>query len=258
MKKIFIAIIALVGSIAAAAAAVSPSMADSAYNKEMYGEAVELYRQVLAEQGPSADVYYNLGNALYRQGKPAGAVINYERALRIDPGHSDARANLKFVNSRLEDKPEDNNSFLTRLHHSIVTSATANAWAWISLCAFLLLCGLIALYIFSGNITLRKVGFFGGIVMVVATFYFVIVTIDAVKHFNNDMEAVVTVPSTLLNSAPRQPRQTEKVVPLHEGTKVQILDSVSTPDDPVSPRYYKISINGSAPAWLRATDVEKI
>lgn len=258
MKKIFIAIIALVGSIAAAAAAVSPSMADSAYNKEMYGEAVELYRQVLAEQGSSADVYYNLGNALYRQGKVAGAVINYERALRIDPGHSDARANLKFVNSRLEDKPEDNNSFLTRLHHSIVTSATANAWAWISLCAFLLLCGLIALYIFSGNIALRKLGFFGGIVMVVATFYLVIVTIDAVKHFNNDAEAVVTAPSTLLNSAPRQPRQTEKVVPLHEGTKVQILDSVSTPDDPVSPRYYKISINGSAPAWLRATDVEKI
>ena len=94
--------------------------------------------------------------------------------------------------------------------------------------------------------------------MLAATVYLVVVTVDAAKHFNDHSEAVVIVPSTLLNSAPRQPRQTEKVVPLHEGTKVEILDSVSTPDDPVSPRYYKISINGSAPAWLRATDVEII
>ncbi len=258
MKKIFTAIIAIIGSIAAAAAAVSPSMADSAYNKEMYGDAVDLYRQILAENGPSADVYYNLGNALYRQDNVAGAVLNYERALRIDPGHADARANLQFVNSRLEDKPENNNSFLTRLHHSAVTATSANTWAWVALGAFLLLCGLTALYIFSGNVLLRKVGFFGGIVMLAATVYLIVVTVDAAKHFNDHSEAVVTVPSTLLNSAPRQPRQTEKVVPLHEGTKVQILDSVSTPDDPVSPRYYKISINGSAPAWLRATDVEII
>lgn len=257
MKKIFTAIIAIFGTIAAAAA-VAPSMADSAYNKEMYGDAADLYRQILAEQGPSADVYYNLGNALYRQDNVAGAVINYERALRIDPGHADARANLAFVNSRLEDKPENNNSFLTRLHHSVVTSTSADTWAWITLGAFLLLCGLIALYIFSGNVMLRKVGFFGGLVVLAATVYLVVVTVDAAKHFNDHSEAVVTVPSTLLNSAPRQPRQTEKVVPLHEGTKVEILDSVSTPDDPVSPRYYKISINGSAPAWLRATDVEII
>ena len=68
----------------------------------------------------------------------------------------------------------------------------------------------------------------------------------------------MTVPTTLLNSVPRQPKQTEKVVPLHEGTKVQIIDSVSTPDDPVSPRWYNVKINNSTGAWLRATDVERI
>lgn len=256
MKKILFTLLTILMALAADAQPVA--MADSAYNKDQFGEAVRLYTEILSKCGPSSDVYYNLGNACYRHGDIAGAVLNYERALRIDPSNDDARANLQFVNSRLQDKPEDNNSLLTRVHHDIVTSTTANTWAWIAIATFVLLCAAAALYIFSGNVALRKTGFFGGIILVVLTVYFIVVAADAASHVNDHSEAIVTVPSTMLNSQPRQPKQTEKVVPLHEGTKVEIIDSVSTPDDPVSPRYYKVRINGSTPAWLRATDVERI
>lgn len=256
IRKIFTAIIALVSL--AAQAGVTPAMADSAYTREQYGEAIELYTQLLAERGPQAEVYYNLGNAWYRHGNVARAVLNYERALRIDPSNSDARANLAFVRSHLQDKPEENNSLFTRLHRGVVAALSANAWAWIALVSFIILCGAAAAYIFSGNVLLRKTGFFGGLAMIVVTVYFVVVAAEADSRLSDRSEAIVTVPSTLLNSSPRQPRQTEKVVPLHEGTKVEIIDSVSTPDDPVSPRYYKVRINGSTPAWLRSTDVERI
>lgn len=232
--------------------------ADSAYNQERFSEAVKLYNRALVENGRNADLYYNLGNANYRSGKIAQAVLAYERALRVNPAHADARANLEFVNSRLEDKPEDNNSLLTRAHQSVVRAMSANGWAWTAFAAFVLLCGAAALYIFSGNIMLRKTGFFGGMILVVVTIYFVVVAADASSRIDDHSEAIVTVPSTLLNSVPRQPRQTEKVVPLHEGTKVEIIDSVATPDDPVSPRWYNVRINGSTGAWLRATDVERI
>lgn len=256
MKKIILALIIIFT--AATAVAATPALADSAYSHEQYRDAADMYRQLLQENGPSADVYYNLGNALYRSDDISGAVLSYERALRINPRHEDARANLDFVNSRLQDKPENNNSFFTTLHHSVVTSATANTWAWLALAAFIVLCGAAAIYIFAGNVRLRKAGFFGGLVMLVVSLYFFVVAADAASHVTDRSEGIVTAASTMLNSAPRQPRQTEKVVPLHEGTKVEIIDSIATPDDPVSPRYYKVRINGSSPAWLRATDVERI
>ena len=261
MKRLKYALIIILLAVVAPAihAATVPALADSAYTHERWGEAIELYNNVLNEQGRSAAVYYNLGNAWYRKGNVAQAVLAYERALRIDPSHKEARANLDFVNNRLEDKPEDNNSIITSAHRSIVCAMSANSWAWIALLSFIILCGAVALYIFAGNVMLRKIGFFGGIALLIMSMYFIVVAHDAAKRINDHSEAIVTAPSTLLNSVPRQPRNTEKVVPLHEGTKVEIVDSIDTPDDPESPMWYNVRIGGgSASAWLRATDVERI
>lgn len=232
--------------------------ADSAYNKDNFSLAIELYKQALSEQGRNATLYYNLGNAEYRQGHIAEAVLAYERALRVDPSFADARTNLDFVRTKLQDKPEDNNSILQRAHSGLVRSMSANGWAFMAIAVFFVMLGFAAIYIFSSNVASRKVGFFGGIIALFVTIYFIVVAHDAWKRIDDHSEAIVTVPSTLLNSSPRQPKQTEKVVPLHEGTKVEIVDSVATPDDPVSPRWYKVKINGSNSAWLRATDVTRI
>ena len=257
-KTIFSLLICVAFSIADAFALSTAQLADSAYNKENYQLAVELYNQALEQNGRNANVYYNLGNAWYRRGNIAQSVLAYERALRVDPSFKEARTNLDFVRTQLQDKPEDNNSLLTRTHSNVVSSMSANAWAWTAFIAFLVLLGFASSYIFSSNIAVRKAGFFGGIVMLFLVVYFVVVAHDAALRVNDHSEAIVTVPSTLLNSVPRQPKQTEKVVPLHEGTKVEIIDSVSTPDDPVSPRWYNVRINGSSAAWLRATDVTRI
>ena len=199
MKHIAIIIISLLFAVIPVKAVESLcEQADSAYNKEDYAQAVALYNKILAENGRSADVYYNLGNAWYRRGNSAQAVLAYERALRVDPTHVDARNNLKFVNSRLEDKPEDNNSFLTSLHLSIVKSAKANTWAWLTLITFAIFCGAIAAYIFSSNISIRKIGFFGAIVLSIVTVYFIVVSVKAANLTDNNSEAVVIVPPTLL------------------------------------------------------------
>ena len=103
-----------------AATAASPAQqADSAYNKEDYRGAISLYKQAIDSDGVSADIYYNLGNAYFRNGQPGMAVVSYERALKLEPSHTDARHNLAFVRSRIQDLPEDDSSFLVNLHHGI-------------------------------------------------------------------------------------------------------------------------------------------
>lgn len=242
------------------AGAVSTAIqADSAYINEEYGRAIELYNQALSEYGPDAEVYYNLGNAYYRNDNLGRAVLAYERALRIDPAMGDARHNLAFVRTRLDDRPEDDSSFLSNVHMSILTCMSPNAWAITALAVFILLLVCVALYIFPNVVWMRKVGFFGGIVLIFVFIYALTIAFQSASRAGSHDEAVVIAPSTYLSSAPRAPRNAdEHAVALHAGTVVEIIDSVPTPDDPVSPMWYNVKLNNSTRAWLRSTDVERI
>ena len=45
----------------------------------------------------TANLFYNLADAYYRQGNRGQAILNYQRALLLDPSHAEAAANLAFV-----------------------------------------------------------------------------------------------------------------------------------------------------------------
>lgn len=258
MNKILLTIVALTLSSSSFSMTLG-QRADSAYNAENYREAIELYNRSIAEEGRSGDIYYNLGNAYYRADKLGKAVVSYERALQLDPTNKDARTNLEFVRSRIQDRPEDDTAFFASVHHSIVGSMTANAWAWTAFAVFVLLMGAVALYIFPTGVAMRKLGFFGGLVLLFVFLYTLLVASSAKRAATSHETAVVVVPSTQLTSAPRAPRTaSDKVVTIHEGTAVEIIDSVATPDDPRSPMWYNVKINNNTKAWLRASDVERI
>ena len=259
MKKFATILLAALSLTVSASALSTAQLADSAYNKQNYREAIELYQQSIATEGRSAVLYTNLGNAYFRNDNLGRAVLSYERALKLDPSDGDARQNLAFVRSRIQDRPEDDSSFFSNMHRSVVASARPDTWAWIAFGVFVLLVGAAALYIFSQNVALRKTGFFGGLVLLFVFAYLLFVAFDSVDRATGTSSAIVTAPSTQLTSAPRGAgSDSDKVVTIHEGTKVEIIDSVATPDDPVSPVWYNVNINHGTKAWLRATDVERI
>lgn len=259
MKHILLIIAFLATALGATAAQSAAQRADSAYNKEDYRLAITLYNQDLAENGPDAQVYYNLGNAYFRNDNLGRAVLSYERSLRLDPTDGDARHNLEFVRSRIQDRPEDDTSFLAALHHNILGTMTANGWAVTSIVLFVLFLGAAALYIFSSGVRLRKAGFFGGIILFFVFGYSLYVALDSTAIASSHNFAVVTAPSTMLSSQPRPSRTaTDRVVSIHEGTTVEIVDSVATPDDPQSPIWYQVKVNNATRAWLRGSDIERI
>ena len=76
------------------------------YQEGDFGGAAASYGAVLEGGFESAELYYNLGNAHFRLGDVAEAVLNYERAARLDPGNDDVQANLALVNRMLRDRIE--------------------------------------------------------------------------------------------------------------------------------------------------------
>lgn len=230
--------------------------ADSAYTNDDFQTAITLYNEVIKDEGTSSTLYYNLGNAYYRLGQLGNAIVSYERALRLDPTNSDAKANLAFVNSKITDKPIDSETFLSNTFDKLIFMQKPNTWAWMALVSFILLLSCVTIYIFSGNIPLRKIGFFGGIVMLIITIVLIILALNsASKAISND-SAIITSPSVMLSTSPRIPKdRSEEAVLLHEGTKVEIVDSISSQTDSITNKWYEVKIDNINRAWINASDV---
>ena len=76
------------------------------YREGDFAGAVASYGSAVEGGFESSPLHYNLGNAHFRLGEFGAAVLHYERALRLDPGNDDIRANLDLVNQRLQDRIE--------------------------------------------------------------------------------------------------------------------------------------------------------
>ncbi|MDE5719445.1 MAG: tetratricopeptide repeat protein [Paramuribaculum sp.] len=233
--------------------------ADSAYSADRFEEAAALYRQAMDEYGPSPELYYNLGNSYYRLGAPGKAIVAYERALRIDPTFSDARTNLEFVNSRLADRQGERGSFMSNAFDRLATTLTPNGWAWVAFAIFALCMVCVALYILTDTVIIRKAGFFGGILLLLTSAGAMLTALRARNISRADNMAVIIAPSTILSTSPREPKdRNEEAMLLHEGVKLQILDSISERSDTTGLKWFDVQIDNNHRAWIKSTDVEKI
>lgn len=76
-----------------------------------------------------------------------------------------------------------------------------------------------------------------------------------------DDVAIVTAPSTILSTVPRTPTdRSQEAMLLHEGTRVMILDSVSSTSarDSVRSVWYDVEVDNAHRAWINAEDVAKV
>jgi Ca-activated chloride channel family protein len=70
-------------------------------------EAVRHFQEVVRGRPDDADACNNLGSALAAQGHLAEAASEFERALRLDPLHAAARANLERARATKRGAPPD-------------------------------------------------------------------------------------------------------------------------------------------------------
>ncbi|MCH5319232.1 MAG: tetratricopeptide repeat protein [Paramuribaculum sp.] len=233
--------------------------ADSAYNADNFQQAIELYQKIIDSEGNSPIIQYNLGNSYYRFGKIGNAILAYERALRQNPKFDEARLNLEFVNTKIIDRPGERGSFLSNVYDRAANSQTSNVWAWIGLGLFTLFIISLALYFLSPSIPVRKIGFFGGIILIFLSLGSLILSFRARQIAINPDIAIITSPSVILSTSPRDPKdRNEEAMLLHEGTKLEIIDSVTTKTDSISTKWFEVQVDNSHRAWIKSSELERI
>ena len=187
------------------------------------------------------------------------AVLNYERALILNPHNDEAKENLEFVNSKIQTKITDEKSFVLQVIENFVTWQTSNTWATIAAICFVLLVVGILLYAFSSVIALRKLGFFGGGVMLIGVTVALMCAYSVKSKVEAKNKAVITVPSVTLSTVPRVPKEkNEEAFILTAGNKVTVVDSVENSLGDVKIKWYNVKADASHRAWLKAENLEKI
>ena len=220
--------------------------ANAAYADGRYEEAAAMYQTLLDEQ-PDATLYYNLGNARFKQGELAQAILNYERALRLKPNYKDAQYNLAFAQSRITDNIVEQDFFLSSWARTVRNSLSERTWWSTSIGLFI--CALIALLLFllGRELWLRKTAFH---VAWIALLFSLIAGLNAGSlHQRNTLrnEAIITQGVVNVKSSPA--RSGTDLFTIHAGTKVTIRETLG--------EWVNVRV-GSNEGWMKSGYLERI
>lgn len=228
---------------------VTKAEGDSAYMRNDYASAIQIYENLL-KNGEAAEVYYNLGNSYYKADDIAKAILNYERALLLQPGNADIRANLEIARSKTIDKvipvPE---IFFVAWTKSLINSLSVDAWAKLGVVFFILLLISLYLFFFSKQIAGKKTGFIGGIVFLVLVVLSNVFAAQQKNELTDRNAAIVLSPSVTVRSTPSESGTSLFI--LHEGRKVEIKDNTMR-------EWKEIRLEDGKVGWVPASAVEVI
>ena len=220
--------------------------ANTAYAEGRYAEAAAGYEELLAEQ-QNATLYYNAGNAYFKQGELAKAILNYERALRLEPNHKDAQFNLEFAQTKITDNIEEHDFFLSIWAQTIRNSMREHTWTILSIVLFILTLTGILVFLLSRETWLRKTAFHTAWIALV---FCIIAGLNAGSLHKRDTlrnEAIIT--QGIVNAKSSPDRSGTDLFTLHEGTKVTIRETLG--------EWVNVRV-GKNEGWIPAKDLERI
>ena len=223
--------------------------ANSLYDEENYEEAKENYLQILDAGYASADLHYNVANVYYKLGSYPTAILHYEKCLKLQPGHEDARHNLTLTNQQIVDKikrlPE---VFYKRWWQSMRNSNSLDGWAWLII--VFLFAAMVSLFLFRilMKAQLKRLFFYLLLVFGAATVYCTIMSIGLYNHIHSEDEAIIFESTLNVQSAPTKSATTLYVI--HSGLKVSVKERKDN--------WLNITLPDGNEGWVPANTIEPI
>ena len=221
-------LIALAGAFAAAGCAEDPAdrqtvelyrQGNLLYEGGKYAEAGRTYERIIQRGIRNGHVFYNLGNAYYKQDRIGRAILAYERATRLMPRDADLRVNLDLANERTVDQIAGDVPWLGSQALDTVTVNEATVAATLS--------GLVAslalvFYLLARKPRTRSATGYALLVTCVALLLAAgFMGIKIYDSLGNE-EGIVLSPVVVVRTSPDV--ASEPVFTLHEGAKVRLVE----------------------------------
>ena len=223
--------------------------ANAFYNQGKYADAISQYEAVLATKNHSADLYFNLGNAHYKLNHVAPSIYYYEKALKLAPNDSDIKNNLALAKNMTIDAinviPE---AGLSKILNNAANIMTFDGWAKAAVAFVFCFVVLFLIYYFAYSTLRKRLTFLGSMASLLLMCVSLLFAFHKINLDKRDKPAIVFAQESEVKEAPNS--NSEESFTLHEGTKVQVLDTVNN--------WKKIKIQDGKTGWISSSDIKAL
>jgi tetratricopeptide (TPR) repeat protein len=232
MKRTLVILILLLFPLLLPAASTNDSLTklfaegNELYQKGDYSQAERSYRTLLQAGVESASLYYNLGNACFKQKRLGEAIYYWEKARKKRPADPDIRENLELANLMIVDRIESPQiAYPVRLLNNMLELVSATQLSWITFVLFVATNGLLIWHILARRRALSSRTLIGSIICGVLFVCFAAAL--SWKIYVNDYrkEGVIVEQKVDAHSGPGVDNLT--IFTIHEGVKVQVRETNS-------------------------------
>jgi tetratricopeptide (TPR) repeat protein len=220
--------------------------AEQFYQQNEFSKAIAEYQSLVDSGWVSAELFYNMGNACFKNHDIKSAILYFERAKRLAPNDEAIDFNLNLSRSLTFDKVEAiPELFLITWGKAIRDWMTVRAWSWWSITSFVAMLALGLLFLFVRNIGLRRLAF--GLSVFCFLLCITSFTFGYLQKANIERtdEAIVFTPSVTIKSSPDD--SGNNLFILHEGIKVRIEDRIG--------EWCEVRIADGNKGWIRMSEL---
>ncbi|MEO1518499.1 MAG: tetratricopeptide repeat protein [Bacteroidota bacterium] len=223
--------------------------ANKLYQEKDYKGAAERYEAIHQAGHQSLASQYNLGNCYYNLGQLGRAILHYERAALLESGDKDVRYNLNLANRQLQDEfSEIPSFFLSRWWTAVHSSMRAKSWTVLLLVLSWMGVGALFLWILGRQRQQRKYSFLIGCSCLLLAALCWGLSSSQRSFEQQHPYGIILSAETQLRSGPDA--ASTELLPLHEGTKVRILDQLGD--------WKKVRLPDGDQGWLADKVIERI
>jgi len=221
---------------------------NAAYEAGHFEDAVTAYERILAYGVEDARVHYNLGNSYFRLNRPGPAILNYERALRLDPADREARDNLDLAGGMIRDRvvaPEI--PYPIQVVKSALDRTSTDRIALVFVLFYLLAGGLLGAFWVSRDSVRRRLLAYGALALGLCAIVSAAAFVYRVQVDRTDI-AVVMQDRVDVRAGPAADNTV--LFTVHEGTRMQVRNRLSG--------WYQVSLPNALSGWIPAGAVEEV
>lgn len=253
MKRIagFLLLAVLAGAGGAAAADPPQALFDRAaadYREGKFDEAVKGYEAILDQGVHDPRVHYNLANAYFKQGRLGPAILEYERALRLDPSDDEARDNLVLARGLLRDKvSEPEMQYPVRLVKETIESLPSGILTGGFLVFWFGTWGALGLVPMTASWVRRRLLGYGALALGLVALTFGSALLYQVRQVSTGV-GIVMADRVDVRSGPGE--ENTVLFTVHEGTRMELRHSVEA--------WTQVSLPNGLSGWVPARTVAKV
>jgi len=214
------------------------------YDSGNFKSAIQNYQKLLERGVKDATVYYNLGNAYFRDKQLGKAILYYRKAQKLSPRDNDIATNLNYSRLFVIDKIKSSSNVSSVFTNKILNWGTVNEFTFLTFLFYLGSASLGIVTFFKREKILKKA-------LAIFVAFFLILLLFAVIKISRDnqwQEAIVTSSSVDAYSGPGKEFALQFTG--HEGLEVKIEQNK---DD-----WYLVSFPNGARGWLPQASLDKI